>query len=179
MLANRKNKIRAAATVMAAIVAFSGCGYRTAGKGASLPPNIRTIAVPTFVNGTTAYRVEQILTQAVVHEFISRTNYRIANDTNHADATLSGTVTAVYASPLTFDSVTGRLSSAMVTVNMRVSLKDNSSGRVIFENPNYSFHQQYEVSREAASFFKEESPALTRLSQDFARTLVSDILENY
>jgi hypothetical protein len=61
---------------------------------------------------------------------------------------------------------------------MKVSLVDRS-GRVLFENPNYSFRQQYQVSREVTSFFEEGTPALLRLSHDFARTLVSDILEGF
>ena len=39
--------------------------------------------------------------------------------------------------------------------------------------------QQYQVSRELTSFFEEDSPAVDRLSRDFARTLVSNILEAY
>ena len=66
----------------------------------------------------------------------------------------------------------------MVTVTMKVSLVDHS-GHVLFENQNYSFRQQYQVSREVTSFFEEGTPALQRLSQDFARTLVSDILEGF
>src|SRR5215472_16898993 len=53
------------------LVLLAGCGYHTAGKGAALPPDLHTIAIPTFTNVTTAYRAEQILTQAVVHEFTS------------------------------------------------------------------------------------------------------------
>ena len=41
------------------------------------------------------------------------------------------------------------------------------------------FREQYQVSREITSFFEEESPSLVRLSGDFARTLVSNILEGY
>jgi len=52
-------------------------------------------------------------------------------------------------------------------------------GKVLFENPSYSFHDQYQISREITSFFEEESPAVDRLSQDFARTLVSNILEAF
>ena len=41
------------------------------------------------------------------------------------------------------------------------------------------FREQYQVSRELTSFFEEDSPAVDRLSRDFARTLVSNILEDY
>jgi hypothetical protein len=50
---------------------------------------------------------------------------------------------------------------------------------VLFENPNYSFREQYQISSEITSFFEEESPAVDRLSQDFARTLVSNVLEAF
>ena len=70
-------------------------------------------------------------------------------------------------------SVTG-----LVTVTMRVSLVDRH-GKVLFENQNYQFREQYQISREITSFFEEESPAVDRLSRDFARTLVSNILEAY
>ncbi|HEV2112748.1 MAG TPA: LptE family protein [Terriglobales bacterium] len=169
------------ATVLAVVLllGLSGCGYHTAGQATKLPADLHTIAIPMFENHTTSYRVEQTLTGAVVREFTSRTNYRIANrDTSDADATLHGSVLSTYISPLTYDSTTGRTSSALVTVNMKVTLTGRD-GKVLFENPNYSFRQQYEVSREVSSFFQEESPALERLSRDFARTLVSNILEDY
>jgi len=170
--------LRVACTALAA-VAFASCGYHTAGKAVKLPADLHTIAIPMFENHTTSYRVEQTLTSAVVREFNTRTNYRVEHrDDRAADATLHGAVTAVYISPLTYDPTTGRTSSALVTVLMRVTLTGRD-GKVLFDNPNYNFRQQYEVSREVSSFFQEESPALERLSRDFARTLVSNILENY
>ncbi len=157
----------------------SGCGYHAAGRASRLPAELRTIAVPGFVNQTQTFRIEQQLTGAVVREFISRTQYRIAHEENDsADAVLRGTVLSAELAPVTYDSETGRASSALVTVTVRVSLVDRK-GKVLYENRNYVFRQQYQVSREISSFFEEESPAVERLSQDFARTLVSNILEAY
>jgi Lipopolysaccharide-assembly len=160
-------------------LATLGCGYHTAGHAAQLPESVRTIAVPGFVNQTQTYHIEQTLTAAVVHEFTTRTHYRIANDTgSDPDATLRGTVLSTYTAPLTYDSRTGRVASVLVTVNMSVSLIDRQ-GKILFENPSYLFREQYEVSRELTSFFEEDSPALGRLSRDFARTLVSNVLEGF
>jgi outer membrane lipopolysaccharide assembly protein LptE/RlpB len=158
---------------------LTGCGYHTAGRASRLPASLHTIAIPGFKNQTQTYRIEQILTGDVVREFISRTKFQVVNDASDtSDATLTGTVVSALASPLTYDANTGRASSAVVTVTMRVSLTDRS-GRVLFENPNYTFREQYQVAREIASFFDEQTPALQRMSRDFARTLVSDILEAY
>ena len=156
-----------------------GCGYHTAGHGVTLPDNVKTIAVPSFVNDTRTYRIEQTLTAAVVREMVTRTHYQILNQSNSdADATLRGEVLSSSASPLTYDSQTGRAASVLVTVSMKVSLT-NKSGKVLYQNPAYLFREEYQVSRELTSFFEEDSPALERLSQDFARTLISNILEGF
>lgn len=164
---------------LALLLLGTGCGYHTAGHGVTLPDNVKTIAVPSFVNDTQTYKIEQMLTSAVVREMVTRTHYHILNEPGQAaDATLRGEVLSSSATPLTYDSQTGRAASVLVTVSMKVSLTDKS-GKVLYRNPNYLFREQYQVSRELSSFFEEDSPALARLSQDFARTLVSNILEGF
>jgi len=164
---------------MALLVASSGCGYHTAGHAVQLPENVKTIAVPAFVNETSTYRIEQMLTSSVVREFTTRTHYHILNNPGEAaDATLRGTVVSTSASPLTYNSTTGQAASVLVVVSMRVTLTDRQ-GKVLYQNPSYLFREQYEVSQDLASFFEEDSPAFRRLSQDFARTLVSNILEGF
>lgn len=166
-------------TLLAAVSMLAGCGYHAVGRSSRLPDNVKVLSVPMFTNQTQTYRIEQMLTEDVVHELIGRTHYRvITGDVQSPDATLTGTVLSAQANPLTYDAQSGRISSAMVTVTMKVSLVD-SKGHVLFENQNYSFRQQYQVSREVTSFFEEGTPALHRLSRDFANTLVSDILEAF
>ncbi len=175
----RKRSLRLTSLILFLVLAASGCGYHTAGKGTNLPPDLRTLAIPTFRNRTSSYRAEQKITEAVVHEFTSRTNYRVVyKDDGSADATLDGAVTATQFTPITYDSTTGRVSSALVTVSMSVKLVDRK-GKVLFENAGYTFREQYQISGEVSSFFEEESPAMDRMVADFARSLVSNILEAY
>ncbi len=157
----------------------SSCGYHTAGSAVALPPNIHTIAIPGFVSHSQTFRIEQLLTDAVVREFNARTQYHVIHEASgDADATLKATVLSASATPLAYDSTTGRAASALVTVSIQVTLTDQH-GKVLFENPAYLFHDQYEISRDLPSFFQEDSPAVDRLSRDFARTLVANILEAY
>jgi hypothetical protein len=119
------------------------------------------------------------MTAAVVQELRSRTNYRIVtSDDGTADATLKGIVNYTSNSPLTYDSVTGRISSSLVTVGMKVALV-SKTGKTLWDNPNYFLREQYQVSRDAASFFDESNPAFLRLAREFAKSLVSNILEAY
>jgi hypothetical protein len=159
--------------------AFTGCGYHTSGKAVRLPQSVRALYVPTFTNSTQAFRVEQVLTAAVVQELRSRTNFQVELSNNPpADATLNGTVTFAATAPLTYDSQTGKASSSVLQINMKVSLVDRD-GKTLWQNPNYSYRSQYELSQDAASFFEEESPALQRIAHDFAQGLVSNLVEAY
>ncbi|HXW91948.1 MAG TPA: LptE family protein [Terriglobales bacterium] len=158
---------------------WAGCGYHTAGHNTAIPEEVRTIAVPAFLNQTHTYKIEQMLTAAVARELTTRTHYHvIADQAGGADATLHGTVLSAYTTPLTYDSTTGRAASALVVISVSVSLEDKG-GKLLYRNPSYLFREQYEISRDPNSFFEEDTPALARLSRDFAQTLVSNILEGF
>ncbi len=169
----------ASALTLILISITSGCGYHRAGNAFDLPQNIHSIAIPGFVSHSQTFRIEQLLTDAVVREFNARTQYHVIHEANgDADAVLKATVLSASANPLVYDSTSGRAVSALVTVSVQVTLTDRQ-GKVIFENPSYLFHDQYEISSNLPSFFQEDSPAVDRLSRDFARTLVANILEAY
>jgi len=165
---------------IAAMLALTGCGYHTSGSAIRLPENIHTIYVPMFENTTQTFRVEQVMTGAVVQELRSRTNFHVVTSKpdGTADATLKGIVNYTANSPLTYDSVTGRISSSLISVGMKVSLISNS-GKVLWENPNFSYREQYQVSRDTSSFFDESNPAFQRVAREFAKSLVSNLLEAY
>jgi outer membrane lipopolysaccharide assembly protein LptE/RlpB len=157
----------------------TGCGYHTAGHVVQVPEGIQTIAIPAFKNESPTYRIEQILTEGVVREFTTRTRYQILHEaSDDADATLQGTVLSTAATPLAYDTNTGRAASVLVVVSISVKLTDRR-GKVLYQNPQYLFREQYELSQDLTTFFQEDSPALRRLSRDFGRTLVSNLLEGF
>ena len=156
----------------------SGCGYHAAGNAVHLPSSVHSIAVPAFVNATQSYHTELDFTQAVIHEFTSRTPYSIANNPEAADAVVHGTITRFDIIPLTYNSQTGQSSSFLITVQARVSVTDRER-RVLYRNDGYLFRQQYQTSQDLTSFIEEDPAAVRRLSRDFAQSLVSDILNSF
>src|SRR5690242_1580116 len=120
----RHGSLRFARLPLLTVILFTtACGYHTAGHAVTLPVNVQTIAIPAFVNQTQTYKIEQKLTAAVVREMVTRTHYHILNEaSDSADATLRGTVVSTSTSPLTYDSQTGRASSALVVLTARVTL---------------------------------------------------------
>ena len=157
----------------------TACGYHTGGTATRLPADLHTIYVPGSANGSQTYRVGQMFTEAVVRELRSRTNYRVVTTNDgSADATLSGNITNVSISPLTYDSVTGRISSSMVAINLNASLT-GKDGKVLWSNPNFLYREQYQESTDTRTFFEEAGPATQRIAESFSKTLVADILEAF
>ncbi len=155
------------------------CGYRLAGQANRLPADLKVIAIPAFENRTTLMRLGQRLTSAVMEEFIQRTNYRVVGREAGADAVLRGAVLTARSAPIIFDARTGRASAVQITITIQVELRHLRRQQVLFSNPRYIFREQYEVSSDLDSFFDERNPALDRLARDFARTLVTAVLENF
>ncbi len=161
------------------ILFLTACGYHVAGTATRIPPDVKTIGVPAFKNLSTHFHIEQQLTTAVTREFLERTHFRILPNPSDADAILKGTVKDVRARVITFDTNTGRATSLQVQVIADVKLEDLHSHKILFSNSNYVFREEYQVSENPSALFEEDKPALDRLSRDLARTLVTDILENF
>ena len=157
----------------------AGCGYHVAGHAANLPSEWRTVAIPAFKNDTTTYRIEQRFTQAVVREFITRTKYRVVQDTQSADGVLTGEVLSIETNPLLFEANTGEVTAMLVVVHTKVELIDNKTEKPIYKNDDMVFRDEYQISTDVKSFFQEEDPALDRMSRDLASRLVSNVLENF
>jgi hypothetical protein len=160
-------------------LASPGCGYRVAGRGDRLPPDVRTLAVPIFENETARFRIEQRVTAAITREFLQRTRFRVTPEPEGADAVLRGSIKEVRSGVVTFDLATGRATALQVEVIADVKLTDHRTNKVLFSNPRYLFREQYQISQEPSALFEEDQPALERLSRDMARMLVTAILENF
>ena len=162
---------------------LAGCGYSLAGRGSALPSHIRTIGVPLFTNATTVFDVEQTLTQRIRLEFIGRGRYRIVPDDSGTDAVLKGDITGISIRPTAFDS-NQQASRYEITVVVKVEFRDVTNDKVLYENPAQTFKEEYEVTTgQSASdpnaFFGQNSNAVERLSTDFAKTVVSAVLEAF
>lgn len=135
--------------------------------------------MPVFATNAQAYRTEMAFTQAVVRELNTRTKYRVlTNDSDDADATLHGTILSETIAPLTYDATTSQSSSYLVTVIAKAVLTGHD-GRVLYENDAITFREQYQSTQDLSGFIQEGSPAINRMSREFAQTLVSDILESF
>ena len=162
-----------------ALLGLSGCGYHTLGAATHLPPDVRTLSVPVFATRTEAYHTEVVMTDAVIREFATRTRFRVTPDTDgDADAVLHGTILKEAVTPLTYNSSTQQSSSFLITIVASVTLTGRD-GKILYENKNYVFRQQYQSTTDLPPFIQENPAAKERLRREFARQLVADVLEGF
>lgn len=167
--------------VLSLVISFSVsfCGYHLAGRADTIPDTVHTIAIPTFENNTTEFKIEQYLTRAVAREFMTRTRYQIVSDQLGADATLTGTVLNFFVFPAVFDRATGRASSITTLTQVHIALVERNTGKVIYQNPTFEYRERYEVTTDAEAYLEERPAALARTGEGLARSLVSAVLEGF
>jgi outer membrane lipopolysaccharide assembly protein LptE/RlpB len=165
-------------TFALAVLSLAGCGYHTLGSAAHLPPDVRTLSIPVFATRTEAYHTEALMTEAVIREFAGRTRLRVTpSASGDFDAVLHGVILKQTVAPLTYNTNTQQSSSFLITIVASVTLTGHD-GRILYENKNYVFRQQYQSTTNLPTFLDESPAAEERLSREFARALVSDVLES-
>jgi len=176
---NRLMKLKRTTTALILVwmLGTFSCGYSVRSSIGSLPEGIHSIGIPAFENLNNEYKVEQILTDAVLKEFNRRTRVLVRSSSSGVDAVLQGKVQSVQSSPVTFGSRSFG-SAYMLSVNVSVQLIRLNDSKILWQNKNLTFRERYTLNRDVSDFFNEENPALERLAHSFAESLVGLILES-
>jgi outer membrane lipopolysaccharide assembly protein LptE/RlpB len=157
---------------------LSGCGYTLVGRGSTLPAGLKVIRFETLANETSRVGVEQRVSREVARELATRGRFEVRADSRGADAELSGAVTQFDLYPVAFDDA-GRAKEYQVAVTARVALKTLPDEKVLWENPAYTFRENYTLPASAASYADRENEAIDRVAERFAASLVSSVLEGF
>jgi hypothetical protein len=174
-------RIAIGVVLLVALCVSSSCGYSLAGRGAFLPPHIRAIGVPMFTNLTPVIDVDRKITERVVQELAGRGKYRVDRSATGVDAVLTGEISSITILPSAFNAQRQATRYALV-LTAKIEFKDLKENKVIWNNPAMQFREEYEVSGTVSdpnAFFGQDVNALDRLAAEFARTLVSAILEAF
>ncbi|MGH9835969.1 MAG: LPS assembly lipoprotein LptE [Blastocatellia bacterium] len=157
---------------------FTEC-YKPAGRGDALPKHIKTLAIPPFQNPGLRFKVEQRFTSAMVDEVLRRgRSLNVVSTTEGADAVMIGTIKAFSFRPVVLDD-RGRARFFEVTIVASLTVRDQTRNKIIFDNQNLVFRDEYEISGDPQMFFSEEGPAVDRVARDFAKSVMTTILEGF
>lgn len=178
-LVKRTKKLTAVSGLaLLALLAHGGCGYTLVGKTSTLPPSVRVIHFETLANKTTRVGVEQRLSSEIVKELASRGRFSVQAQASGADADLAGEVTGFDLFAVAFDDA-GRAKEYQVRITARVSLKTLPEEKVLWENPSFTFQENYALATSASSYVDRENEAIDRVAERFAESLVSSLLEGF
>jgi hypothetical protein len=180
--AGRREFLKAVPVIIAGVGAAS-CGYALAGRGSFLPDYIRTLGIPMFGNATPYQTVEQIFTLKVREEFQSSRRYTIVPGDEAVDGVVRGEITAISLAPVALNQQQ-LASRTRVTVTVKVAFEDVTAGKILWENPALSYSDEYDLAnpssgQDVSAFIANDKVAFDRLSTDFARSVVSAILEAF
>ena len=169
------------ALLLVVILICSACGYRVRSSVGKLPSGVQSLGIPTFRNLTSQYKIEQLVSSAVLKEFSLRTRVPVNSSNSGVDSVLLGEIRGVSSVPVTFGTQTVGSqtfgSAYLVTVQVSVKLMRLSDSTVIWQNENFLFRERYVLNTSVQDFFSEENPALERLARNLAVSLASTILD--
>ena len=151
---------------------LTSCGYHLAGTQLNDRAG-RSIAVPTFINRTTTYRVEQQISEEVRRELIRRTHFKVTPE-NSADVVVTGEVLNYLAVPVIFDT-SGRGAAYTILVDLSIRVTETQTGKVLFRNDRMTFREVFELAQRSSQFVPEDPAAVERLARRVASTLVATL----
>lgn len=170
------NKIRALPFLLFAslfiVINFQACSYSF--TGASVPPHLKTIAVPLFNDrsGTGEFNVSEKFTNSLVQKFIDDNSLLIADRTN-ADALLEGTIVSLTDAA---SAVTGNetISKRRITINVRVVYRDLIKRQTILERT-FSNYADYPTDGDITKDRQDAiDDAIENITQDILLAVVSN-----
>jgi len=167
---------------------LSSCGYGFTHVGGIVPEDTKTIAIPTFINGTTEPYVDVEVTKAVVNEFLTDGRLKVVS-AETADLVLTGKVTKFEVIPAAY-TTDNYVSSYQVIMGISVSVEDMRTHKYILQDSSVGsiFNAGYPVTLSTstgvstvditATKIAKES-ALKSTSRDVASSLRSRLLEGF
>jgi hypothetical protein len=165
----------------AIVLLLTACPYHPRSAVGKLPNGMQSIGIPTFRNLTNQYKIEQVISSAVLKEFSIRTRIPVKSGGSGVDAVLLGEIRNVSSVPATFGTQTIEsqtfASAFLITVEAGIKLQRTSDSKVIWQNDRFLFRERYALNASVRDFFSEDNAALERLAKQFAGRLASDILD--
>jgi outer membrane lipopolysaccharide assembly protein LptE/RlpB len=172
----------AALALAAGVLLQTGCGYSLAGRGSFLPVYIQRIGVPLFTNSTAVFDLDRQVTEKVRSEFIGRGKWTIVPEATGVDGLVTGVISSVVLNPVAFNSAQQATRYALI-LTAQVEFKDMRTNKVLWTNSSMQYREEFQLNPtnalDTTTFLGQDVNARERMANEFARALVSAILEAF
>ena len=160
--------------IVMGLVTLIGCNYSF--TGSSVPPHLKTIAVPSFIDrsGSGETDLSEKFTNNLIQKFTDDNSLQIADKAN-ADAILECTVLPIQDAPSVVSNVASveNVATRRITITVKVLYKDIVERKQVFDK-NFSNYGEYDT--EAADFGGDLIAARSAAIDEAVELLTEDIL---
>jgi outer membrane lipopolysaccharide assembly protein LptE/RlpB len=153
-----------------------GCGYQLVGKETHLPPNIRSLAIPTFVNQTFEPGIEIPFTQGFLKEFIQDRRVKVTGR-NEADSVLEGVIKSFRIHAVSFDRSGVALeyqASGVIDLTLR-----KRNGEILWIEKDLSDYRVYRTSANILVTESNKAAAIELLARFMAERIRNRFFYNF
>lgn len=171
-----KTNLQSWAILLTGILIWSavGCGCVGYRLGSMLPPDIKTVYVPTFVNRSSEPLLEVQTTAATISEIQRDGSLRISDEA-HSDATLTVRLISYNLQPIAYnDTRTTSAENYRAVLTASFVLTDNRDGKVLAQSGKVIGESLFALSGDLSS---SKRRVLPDVSKDLAETIVARMVE--
>lgn len=154
-----------------------GCGYGFRGTVNNLPPDIKAVHVPVFVNNTTEGGVEVVFANALIYEFTRGGVIGVVPETD-AQAIIFGRIKSATVDSVIYASQTQAV-DRKVTVVLEVIFRRVDNKKILWQNLDLIRYENFRVGGDPNQSDRNREEALRKISKDLAERIYSGILENF
>ena len=177
-------KPRQAALAVLLALGPQACGYALVGKGIIVDPSIKKIGVPLAKDSTAHPGLDQKVTQKIVEELLKRGRFQVVQESTGVDALVECELLALAIVPIGFSadpSDPARTEASRYAISLVARVKYSKTGQVepIWAADAFSARDETNVGNDPNTFFDRDEQVQERLATNFARRLVSAMLEAF
>jgi hypothetical protein len=159
----RLSRLSTIGIVLVTIFSLYGCGYTFVNVKKQLPPDIKTVYIPSFINPTDEPRLGVIMTNALTGQFMKSGALKPVKE--NADAELIGTIESVDYFNRVYDEEDR---AVLITVSVRVGAKLVKNGAVVWEVSGISYTEDYNIETGPVVLDSYKEVALQDLAEKLA-----------
>jgi hypothetical protein len=169
----------------------ASCGYALVGHGITTDPTIKKIGVPLFKDTTGKPGLDQKVTQKVIEELLKRGRFQVLQQAEGVDARVDGEILSYRSQPVGFSDQgvnsgatavpngTTEATRYAITLTAKVTYGKVGEKEPIWQSDGFQYRDEYDVGSDPATYFDREEQSIDRLVTNFARNLVSTMLEAF
>ena len=171
--------MKGAAHLLAGVVLVGlvgGCGY-SVGLGGNLPPHLKTVAVPIFVNSTQQPAVEGVITAAVVNAFVTSGRLKVVS-VKDADSILEGNIVTYNLESIAYNAQIN-VTEYRLRVRVNILFRDIRQNTTLYKQDGLEQWADFRVQGQVSDTLAREDQAARQAAVEIGRRIVASSVDRF